>query len=300
MNINELLTAEQKQYFTTKNDFSAFRILITNWLMITLAFFIVAKWPNIFTILFSLIVLGNRQLGLAVLMHECGHRIFFATKEYNEFFGQWFCAYPALQDMQLYAKGHLKHHQFSGTPDDPDLNNYQHYPIDKASFKRKIIRDLTGQTGFKLLIYLFGSLKDPITGTKRNRDGFIKGLQANAILLLVLTIFGVPQLYLLWLVAFLTTFMLFLRLRQVAEHGAVPDLLDTDPQKNTRTTLASWWERLTFAPNFVNYHLEHHMLASVPNYRLPEFHQFLKNQGALESEGVFPGYLAVFRHAVHS
>ena len=29
-----------------------------------------------------------------------------------------------------------------------------------------------------------------------------------------------------------------------------------------------WWQRLLFAPNGVNYHMEHHFMASVPCYRL--------------------------------
>ena len=33
----------------------------------------------------------------------------------------------------------------------PDLPNYQAYPVDGTSFRRKVLRDLTGQTGFKLI-----------------------------------------------------------------------------------------------------------------------------------------------------
>ncbi|MAC71727.1 MAG: hypothetical protein CMP84_16195 [Gammaproteobacteria bacterium] len=62
--------------------------------------------------------------------------------------------------------------------------------------------------------------------------------------------------------------MLFSRIRNLAEHAAVPDLTDSDPLLNSRTTLASWWERLTFAPNSINYHLEHNLLPAVPKYRL--------------------------------
>jgi hypothetical protein len=40
----------------------------------------------------------------------------------------------------------------------------------------------------------------------------------------------------------------------------VPKLLDTRPRKHARTMAVSWWERLTVAPNDVNFHLEHHLL----------------------------------------
>ena len=46
-----------------------------------------------------------------------------------------------------------------------------------------------------------------------------------------------------------------------------------DDLRNTRTTLARWWERLLIAPNRVNYHLEHHLLMTVPHYNLPRMHR---------------------------
>ena len=38
----------------------------------------------------------------------------------------------------------------------------------------------------------------------------------------------------------------------------VPDA--SEELLNTRTTRVRWWERFLLAPNFVNYHLEHHLL----------------------------------------
>ena len=49
-----------------------------------------------------------------------------------------------------------------------------------------------------------------------------------------------------------------------------------DPLRNTRTTHASWLERLFIAPNRVNYHLEHHLLMTVPYFRLPRLHRLLR------------------------
>jgi fatty acid desaturase len=67
---------------------------------------------------------------------------------------------------------------------------------------------------------------------------------------------------------------------------------------HTRTTLASWWERLTFAPNSVNYHLEHPLLPSVPKYRLAKFHQALKRKGLLDLAEIATGYVAVTRRFI--
>lgn len=56
--------------------------------------------------------------------------------------------------------------------------------------------------------------------------------------------------------------------RQVAEHAAVPNLDNNDPRQHTRTVFANWLERLLFAPHHLNYHLEHHLLATIPIYYL--------------------------------
>jgi fatty acid desaturase len=36
---------------------------------------------------------------------------------------------------------------------------------------------------------------------------------------------------------------------------------------------------LLVAPNFVNYHVEHHMAATVPGYKLPALHKLLGERG---------------------
>jgi fatty acid desaturase len=78
----------------------------------------------------------------------------------------------------------------------------------------------------------------------------------------------------------------------------VPDLFDPDPRMNTRTVDAPWWQRLLFAPNGVNYHMEHHFMASVPCYRLRALREHLRNRQALADVPVFRGYAQVLRHTV--
>ena len=84
-------------------------------------------------------------------MHEAGHGSLFRTRALNLWLGQWLCALPTLGDLHSYARGHQAHHRLAGTRDDPDLPNYQSYPISGASLRRKLWRDLSGQTGMKLI-----------------------------------------------------------------------------------------------------------------------------------------------------
>jgi fatty acid desaturase len=96
--------------------------------------------------------------------------------------------------------------------------------------------------------------------------------------------------YSAWVVADLTAFNLFVRIRSLAEHACTERT--TDPYKNTRTTLAGPVARATVAPIRVNYHLEHHLLVAVPFYRLPRLHALLRERGAVPSA---PSYADVLR-----
>jgi len=84
--------------------------------------------------------------------------------------------------------------------------------------------------------------------------------------------------------------MLVSRIRQIAEHAAVPDIFDTDPRRHTRTLYINWLERLLVAPHEVNYHLEHHLMASVPIYRLKQLHDLLLKKGFYDGVEFERGY----------
>lgn len=299
MKINDYLTRDEVAQFTAKSDLHAWRLVVGNWLAIAAIFAIVATYTNPVTIVLAVILLGGRQLGLSVLMHECGHRTLFRTAKLNDVIGQWLCALPVMNDQPSYARGHLEHHRKAGTVDDPDLPNYQAYPVSRDSFRRKMLRDLTGQTGFKLMGYIFRGASGAISREKRDSAlPFLQQLGVQLALFTVLNAFGIGWTYLLWAVAYLSVFMFIIRVRQVAEHAAVPDLFDPDPRMNTRTVDAPWWQRLVFAPNGVNYHMEHHFMASVPCYRLRALREHLRNRQALDDVPVFRGYAQVLRHAV--
>tara|TARA_R110000823_G_scaffold130015_8_gene257835 strand:+ start:1669 stop:2577 length:909 start_codon:yes stop_codon:yes gene_type:complete len=301
MKVSDYLSREEVAYFTAKSDWQAWRLVLGNWLAIGAILGVAGAYPNPVTIPVAIVLLGGRQLGLSVLMHDCGHRTLFRTPWLNDVIGQWLCALPVMSDQPAYARGHLVHHREAGTPRDPDLPNYQAYPVARASFRRKVIRDLTGQTGFKLLAYIARGASGIVSGEKRSSAWpFVQQLLVQAVFFAVLWACGIGWTYLLWAVAFMTVFMLIVRVRQVAEHAAVPDLFDADPRNNTRTVEAPWWQRIIFAPNGVNYHMEHHFMASVPCYRLRELREHLRRKHALDDVPVFRGYGQVLRHAVAS
>ena len=61
---------------------------------------------------------------------------------------------------------------------------------------------------------------------------------------------------------------------------------------------SAWRElRRLIAPNRVNFHLEHHLLMTVPHYNLPRLHQMLKSRRVLEDACVTTGYWSVLELA---
>jgi len=294
MKIGDVATREELAPFNAKSDWQGAKLVALNWGSIAAIFAVVALWTNPLTILAALCLLGGRQLGFAALMHDCGHGLLFASPWANKHIGQWLCAYPILSDQPRYARGHLKHHAWAGTEKDPDLPNYQAYPISKESFRRKVWRDLTGRTGWKALKATWRRGQADLGKAPWNGNALAGHAIVNAAMFAILAATGNGLLYLLWPAAYLTTYMLIARLRQVAEHGATPDLFDLDPRLNTRTVYVRWWEKFFVAPYNLNYHLEHHFLASVPCYHLKDFHRFLKQKGIYEKT-VFPkGYGELF------
>ena len=302
----QALSREELRELLELHDWRSWLSIASTWGLIALALALVARWPNPLTVVVALFVIGARQLGLAVLMHEASHRTLLASRRWNDWVGNWLCAYPIWSDIHPYRAYHLRHHARTWTKDDPDLALAAPFPITRASLARKVWRDLSGQTGWKRLqATLRRDLGPPrATGPSRGRGRRALGagrralpgvVVTNVVLAGILTAAGHPALYLLWIAAWLTTYSLAMRLRSIAEHAMVPD--PGDPLGNTRTTLARWWERLLVAPNRVNFHLEHHLLPTVPHYALPRMHRLLRERGVLDRACIAPGYVAVLRQA---
>jgi fatty acid desaturase len=290
------LSRAEIQALLAPDDRRAWLSIAVDWGIVAAAMALVAAAPHVVTVVLALFLIGGRQLGLAILMHEAAHRTLLSNRRWNDLVGNWLCAYPIWSDLHPYRGYHLQHHAKNWTKDDPDLSLVLPFPITRASLARKVLRDLSGRTGIK---FARAALQRSFAGWRRGdaraRQAAIGFVATNALLFGILALVGHPALYLLWAGAWLTTNTLVTRIRSIAEHALVPD--PNDPLQDTRTTLAAWWERLFIAPNFVNYHLEHHLLMTVPHYRLPRMHALLRERGVLDQACVAQGYLGVLRNA---
>src|SRR6478752_1407642 len=297
-----VLTPAEMVAVRTRSDMKGLLCIAHAWAVIGTSMAGFALWPTPLTFLLAVLLIGSRQLGLAILMHDGAHGVLMRTNALNEWVSQWLCAYPVFTDTIPYRHYHLKHHRSTQQPNDPDLGLSAPFPITKASFRRKMLRDITGQTGFKQrraqIRAAIGSPGDPLAVRfaifRRKLGG---PLIANAVLLALLTAFGRPHYYLMvWLLPLLTWQQVITRIRNIAEHAVVPD--NDDVMRNARTTYASWWERALVAPYWVNYHVDHHMLMHVPCFNLPKLHTLLLAKGYGPRMEIQPNYLTMLRLAV--
>jgi fatty acid desaturase len=276
---SSLLTPAEIRRFGARSDRVGAALLLHAWAMIAAAMALFVLWPNPLTLAVAIMIVGGRQLGLAILMHDAAHGLLFRRKAVNDVVAQWLCAYPVATDLHLYRPYHLKHHRLTQQPDDPDLMLSAPFPITRASLRRKIVRDLTGQTGYqRRRAQLRDALGAPGTPWRecatRLRQRLGGAALVNLALFSGLAAAGYWWLYpLLWLLPLLTWYQLVTRIRNIAEHAVVPD--NDDPWRNTRTTLAGPLARLVLAPYRVNYHLEHHLFPFAPCWRLPRLHRHL-------------------------
>lgn len=309
--LQDLFSREEIAQLTARSDLRGAWAVVSTWGLIALALAMLARWPHPLTFVLALIVIGGRQLALAILHHEGAHGTLFRSRWLNDRLTDGLCARPIWLHLPKYRAHHLVHHTRTGTDADPDLSLHVGYPTSRRSLARKFLRDVSGVTGVKLVLGLIlmdaGVLKWTVASAveKLPQDGrrwwdypvsFARNawpmLFANGLLFGLLAMLGQGWLYGVWLLAYLTTYPLFVRIRSIAEHGClerVPDMF-----RNTRTTRAGWLARLTVAPFRVNYHLEHHVMASVPYYRLPRMHRLLRERGAVAAP---VGYVGVLRLA---
>lgn len=77
---------------------------------------------------------------------------------------------------------------------------------------------------------------------------------------------------LLWIVPLFTTFPLFMVLREWLQHGNA----DRGRLTNSRIFLVNPFVRYAVFPWGMDYHLPHHLFASVPHYKLKDLHEFLR------------------------
>jgi fatty acid desaturase len=102
---------------------------------------------------------------------------------------------------------------------------------------------------------------------------------------------------LLWVLPIGTSFAFFMILRQLVQHGNG----DRGWLTNTRTFFVNPFIRFSVFPIGQDYHLPHHLFATVPHYRLRELHEWLDGYPEYQSQAleVHGYFLSPERPQVH-
>ena len=302
--LTELLGKDTVIDLHKRSDFWGWWAVLSVWGVVALAMAAIV-WAQsqplsiaIPTIFVAILVIAGRQLGMSILMHEASHRSLFNNVWLNDNLTNWACGHTIFLEMHKYRKHHFIHHAKTGTEEDNDYSLIRGLPTTRASLVRKFTRDILGLTGLKALFGLVlmnaGVLKwtvasdiEKLPANGRTTSDYVltffkeawPTLVTNGLLFTFLSGIGHPELILAWIVAYLSPYYLFIRIRALAEHAMTeqcPDML-----KNTRSTKAGILARLFVAPFNVNYHIEHHALAAVPYWQLPKLHKLLREKDAV-------------------
>jgi fatty acid desaturase len=278
-------------------------LLAHAWIVIGLAMaaaVVAPGWWKLLAIPLAIAIIGARQLGLAILMHDAAHAALHPDLKVNDWVGNHLTTGGLLG----YRNYHLTHHKYAQQAEDPDLVLSAPFPITRQSLSRKIVRDLTGQTYYKLrwsgLVKRIAERKpgEPLwpllTEAVVARRRFFIGMVATIALTAPFGLWWVWPV--LWLVPQATWLPMVTRLRNIAEHAVVAKN-EPDPLRHARTTKANLLERAFIAPYYVNYHCEHHMFMHVPCYNLPRAHRLLKAKGVMDGMLTAPDNLSMLKVA---
>jgi fatty acid desaturase len=258
-------------------------------------------WPNPLVLVPCVILIGTRQHALFIIAHDAAHYLLFANRALNDAVGRAAATVQGLS-MCTYRVIHRLHHNNLYGELDPDTALHGGYPRGRGYLVRKLLKDLAGFTAWKTYAYFLGGAPALNTATNvalRPLDDTSSRLKDEArrdrntviafhvAALAFFTWQGYLLQYLvLWILPLVTVVQAILRLRAISEHGATTDF--SSPLTAARTNLGPAWLEWLLFPHHVNYHIEHHLYASVPHYHLPRLHREMTARGVLQGAEVLP------------
>src|SRR5438046_470763 len=80
----EALSDGELRELCAMRDWRSWLSIAIDWAVIGAALALVGRWPHPLTVVVALFLIGGRQLGLAVLMHEAAHRTLFRDRRWND------------------------------------------------------------------------------------------------------------------------------------------------------------------------------------------------------------------------
>src|SRR5258708_3451232 len=296
------LPKELVQRLTRRSAWRATAAILEDFAVIALAAAVaLAYWFSLPITILCVLIIGVKQHALFVIAHDAAHYLLYQNRALNDFAGR-FCATVQGLSMCTYRVIHRLHHNNLYGELDPDTALHGGYPRGRAYLVKKLLKDVSGLTAWKTYAYFLGGAPalntttqvalrplDDTSGKLRREARSARNLVIGFHLVL-LALFAwsgyLVQYLVLWILPLVTVVQAILRLRAIAEHGATTDF--SSPLTAARTNLGPAWLRWALFPHNVNYHVEHHLYASVPQHNLPALHDAMVKHGLLESAEVVP------------
>ncbi|OAB39744.1 fatty acid desaturase [Paenibacillus macquariensis subsp. macquariensis] len=286
-----------------KNNWYNIFAIALDWLII---FSLIMIYYYIFTTIWmyiiAIIIIGSRMRGLDIMMHESSHNILFKNRKLNKWVACLFCAFPIMISYSAYCKGHMTHHKYLWSEEDPDLIRYRIFGLDQPPknrmefFLRHLIKPLFL---FHVPRYILGMIKVTMYSKDELRfDGIIRNLYYLLIIASSIVFGFWQELILFWVVPFLTTLQIIKYWAEMAEHAGLENEQEIFA---TRNSFGNWFERVIIHPHQNSYHLVHHLFPAVPHYNIRKVHLVLMDdfeyQKAHHCAGFFkslvPGFSSV-------
>jgi fatty acid desaturase len=237
--------------------------------------------------------MGRMHAQFASLMHEAAHRLLFKHRGANDWVGNWLLGFPVITSTPAYRRVHMAHHREEFGPDEPDIPLYANYPITAESFRRKLVRDATGQTGIKLFRNQLRGFRSPDVRVRRT---LLKMTLVQIIVVGAFFAVGHPWLYLtMFVLPYFTLWRVINRLRSIAEHGGLR--ADDDRRIATHSVVQHPIARFYLVPYNIGFHLAHHVDAGVPFRHLPKYHALLRDTRYVDASYEYPSYGALWKTA---
>lgn len=250
-----------------------------------------AKLNHLAVWVIAFLLMGRAHAQFASLMHEAAHRLLFTHKATNDFVGNWILGYSVMTSTQAYRRVHMAHHKREFGPNEPDIPLYANYPVTRASLRRKLVRDATGQTGYKLMRNQLRGLRSEDTRVKRT---LWKMIGVQVVIATIFTLAGYWWMYpVMWVAPYLTVWRVINRLRSIAEHGGLRE--DDDRRYTTHSVRQHWFARFYLVPYNIGFHMAHHVDAGVPFRHLREYNRLLHDANYLDDSLEYPSYTALWK-----
>jgi fatty acid desaturase len=267
--------------------------ILSHWSQIIAAMTIFFLYPTWWLYIPLLLFISARQYGLAIILHDAQHSLLHSNKSVSNWLGTWLLAAPLGTGFATSQKSHLDHHFNFGSPDnDPDYALYCFgQPSPKQSTWRVAALFIGKLMGGKIGEMLRKSDAMASTGKGAKVAGEASGLITrlfrlaqrlwtviciHLVLLMALTwAFGWWGYLGLWALPLATFAAFYNDFRIFCEHSLVGrDAADKD--ERLTSFISNPLERFFFAPNYMNYHAEHHMFPYVPHQNLPALREAVR------------------------